>query len=483
MQNQQRGILDVIEGYIDVLLNLVSILMAYFIATMLFGDVVVIIANPRPMIFVGSVAFSSFFVYHLMNLYKPTRYRSLDRMWARVLNANFILYGTVEFLSAIVTSDTSRRFFALWILISAAISSAMLIFKCHAIISVLTSFRRRQYNLRRIIVVGDNAASAAEYVKQVTENNSLYGAMVIGYVGDKITEDIGVDKLGSFSKLAEILDRYQPSDVVFAIDAYDKRRLIKLVNMCDDRCIKVYFLPVIYGFFKNTRQIEQVGNIPLINAHSTPLDNRANAAMKRAVDIVGSLILIILTSPLMLIAAIGIRLTSPGPILFRQIRIGKMGKRFKMLKFRSMRVENNTTKEWTTDKDARKTRFGNFIRKTSIDELPQLFNVLKGNMSLVGHRPEIPVFVEYFKDIIPLYMVKHYVKPGLTGYAQIKGLRGDTSIEERIHADIAYIENWSLWLDFLILFKTPMKAINRNERYVSEEFSGDKLDDETTRSH
>ncbi len=483
MQNQQRSILDVVEGYIDMLINLISILMAYFFTVMAFGEMVVPLANPRPMIFVGSISFMSYFVYHLMNLYRSSRYRSRLRMWPRVINANFVLYGIVEFIIAVVTEDASRTFFLIWIIISASISTAMLLFKCRMIKALLSAFRRKQYNLRRIIIVGDNAASAAEYVKQVTENNSMYGAMVIGYVGDKITEDIGVDKLGSFQSLADILDRYKPSDVVFAIDAYDKRRLIKLVNMCDDRCIKVYFLPVIYGFFKNPRQIEQVGNIPMINAHSTPLDNIANAAIKRAVDIVGSLILIILTSPFMLAAAIGIRLTSPGPILFRQIRMGKMGKRFKMLKFRSMRVENNSTKEWTTDKDTRKTRFGNFIRKTSIDELPQLFNVLMGSMSLVGPRPEIPVFVDYFKEIIPLYMVKHYVKPGLTGYAQVKGLRGDTSVEERIHADIAYIENWSIWLDFAILLKTPFKAVNRNERFVSEEFTGDRLDDETTRSH
>ena len=483
MQNQQRSILDVVEGYIDMLINLISILMAYFFTVMAFGEMVVPLANPRPMIFVGSISFMSYFVYHLMNLYRSSRYRSRLRMWPRVINANFVLYGIVEFIIAMVTEDASRTFFLIWIIISASISTAMLLFKCRMIKALLSAFRRKQYNLRRIIIVGDNAASAAEYVKQVTENNSMYGAMVIGYVGDKITEDIGVDKLGSFQSLADILDRYKPSDVVFAIDAYDKRRLIKLVNMCDDRCIKVYFLPVIYGFFKNPRQIEQVGNIPMINAHSTPLDNIANAAIKRAVDIVGSLILIILTSPFMLAAAIGIRLTSPGPILFRQIRMGKMGKRFKMLKFRSMRVENNSTKEWTTDKDTRKTRFGNFIRKTSIDELPQLFNVLMGSMSLVGPRPEIPVFVDYFKEIIPLYMVKHYVKPGLTGYAQVKGLRGDTSVEERIHADIAYIENWSIWLDFAILLKTPFKAVNRNERFVSEEFTGDRLDDETTRSH
>jgi len=441
------------------------------------------VRNMKPMLLVAFISFFSAIVYHIMNLYRPSRYRTRFHITPRAINANFVIYGGVGFFVSAWVSSRALDFFLVWMLISAIISSIIIVFKFRTVKVVLGAFRKRQYNLRRIIIVGDNATSSAEYVRQVTENNYAYGAMVIGYVGDKITEDIGVDKLGSFSDLSAILDKYNPTDVVFAIDSYDKRKLIKLVNMCDDRCIKVYFLPVIFGFFKNPRQIEQVGNLPIINAHSTSLDDPFNAAIKRIIDIVGSLILIILTSPLMLFAAIGIKITSPGPVLFRQIRIGKMGKRFKMYKFRSMRVDNNSTKEWTTDKDLRKTRFGNFIRKTSIDELPQLFNVLTGSMSLVGPRPEIPVFVDYFKEIIPLYMIKHYVKPGLTGYAQIKGLRGDTSVEERIHADITYIENWSIWFDIMILLKTPLKAINRNERYVPEEFAGERLEDETTRSH
>lgn len=483
MHTKHGNIFDALEGYLDVLINGLSLLMAYFFSVLAFGEAVVPLSETRPIIFVASVSFSSYFVYHFMYMYKPTRYRMGAHYLYDLFKSNLAVFGIVAAIVIFVTEDESRRFFLLWIIISAAISFLMLSFKHRLIFSSLTLFRKKQYNLRRIIIVGDNSVSAAEYVRQVTENNSAYGALVIGYVGDKITEDIGVDKLGSFSKLGDILDKYKPTDVVFAIDAYDKRHLIRLVNMCDDRCIKVYFLPVIYGFFKNMRQIEQVGNIPLINAHSTPLDNAANAALKRVVDIIGSLVLIVLTSPLMLFAVIGIKLTSKGPVLFKQIRLGKMGKRFKMLKFRSMRVENNSTKEWTTDKDTRKTRFGNFIRKTSIDELPQLFNVLKGNMSLVGPRPEIPVFVDYFKETIPLYMIKHYVKPGLTGLAQIKGLRGDTSVEERIQADISYIENWSIWLDIMILLKTPFKAINRNERYIKTEFSGERLYDETTLSH
>ena len=244
--------------------------------------------------------------------------------------------------------------------------------------------------------------------------------------------------------------------------------MMQLVGICDDRCIKVYFLPVIYGYLKSAKQIEILGSTPLINLHSTPLDIPLNAFLKRCVDVVGSILLIILTSPLMLVIAIGVKLSSRGPVLFRQVRVGRMGRQFKMLKFRSMRTHGEDT-SWTTGIDERKTRFGNFLRRTSLDELPQLFNVLSGKMSLVGPRPEIPRFVRHFRDEIPLYMVKHYVKPGITGLAQINGLRGNTSISDRIHADLYYIESWTPMLDLLILFKTPFKSINKSEVYGNAE--------------
>ena len=181
-------------------------------------------------------------------------------------------------------------------------------------------------------------------------------------------------------------------------------------------------------------------------------------------DIVGSLFLIALTSPIMLIAAIGVKLSSPGPIIFRQARVGLNKKVFYMYKFRSMRVNNGSETSWSTNKDNRKTAFGAVIRKFSIDELPQFFNVLKGDMSLVGPRPEIPYFVEQFKTKIPLYMVKHQVRPGITGWAQVNGLRGDTSIEDRIQHDIYYIENWSILFDIRILFLTLWKGIVNQEK-------------------
>ena len=206
--------------------------------------------------------------------------------------------------------------------------------------------------------------------------------------------------------------------------------------------------------------------MPIINIHSTPLDNPANAFVKRAMDVLGSLALIIVTLPIMIFAAIGVFISSPGPVFFKQRRVGKMGRIFTMYKFRSMRLNRQSTKAWSHKGDPRKTKFGAFIRSTAIDELPQLFNVLFGDMSLVGPRPEIPHFVEEFKQTIPLYMVKHYVKPGMTGLAQVKGLRGDTSVEKRIREDIEYIENWTLSMDLAILFATPFKAFNKNEIYT-----------------
>ena len=476
MHNGNRGIFSMIESYIDMLINTFSIIVGY-VFVLLIDEQKIILADPKTIVVIFVDVLLLSFCGHAFGLYKPNRYTRTFRSFPAVFETNAVFFGTMAIVTAFIARPGYKEFVLLWILFTAFSSTAILTFKRHGIKSVMKLLFKKNFHLRKVIIIGDNTQTAADYVKQVNSNGE-YGIMILGYVGDKIDQNaLGVDKLGSFFELADILDKYRPTDVVFAIDAYDKRRLIKLVNMCDDRCIKVYFLPVIYGFFKTSRQIEQVGTVPVINIHSTPLDNTANAIIKRAIDIVGSLILIVLTSPIMLITAIGVYLSSPGPILFKQTRVGRLGKKFTMLKFRSMKVNSESNKGWTTGNDPRKTKFGTFIRKTAIDELPQFFNVLAGQMSLVGPRPEIPYYVEHFKEIVPLYMVKHYVKPGVTGLAQIKGLRGDTSIEDRIHEDINYIENWSLMLDLYILFKTPFKALNKNEKYVKEEKDADPCEE------
>ncbi len=333
---------------------------------------------------------------------------------------------------------------------------------------LLRHLARRYGDEKRVIIVGNSTDAARGFVREAAHDRRL-GISVLGTVGDCDCGELGCGKLGDMCDFESILDSARPDFAVFALDSYEKSKIMRLVSLCDDRCVKVYFLPVIYGYFRSAGQVEHLGSTPLINVHSTPLDIPTNAFIKRVVDIVGALFLIILTSPIMLAAAVGVKMSSEGPVLFKQVRVGKMGKKFVMLKFRSMRLDSETENPlWSTGVDQRKTRLGNFLRRTSIDELPQLFNVLRGSMSLVGPRPEIPQFVERFKDEIPLYMVKHYVKPGITGLAQINGLRGDTSIRDRIYADIYYIETWSLLLDLSVLLRTPFKAINKREVYTGD---------------
>ena len=205
--------------------------------------------------------------------------------------------------------------------------------------------------------------------------------------------------------------------------------------------------------------------LPVINIRYVPLTNTGNIIIKRIMDVAGSLLGILITSPIMLAAVILIKLTSPGPVIFKQERVGLHNKPFDMYKFRTMERQppGEEKKAWTVRNDPRVTPVGRFLRRTSLDELPQLFNILRGNMSLVGPRPERPHFVEKFKEEIPRYMVKHQVRPGLTGWAQVNGYRGDTSITKRIEHDLYYIENWSPGFDFKILFLTIFKGfINKN---------------------
>ena len=468
MNNDNHSGIATFEHYADMVINVAAAYIAYFFAVLATGNPAVLPNNPKTVIWILVLVIFSAIAYQAFSLYKSTMYvRSVPSI-IRIMEANVTYAGMLAVFCAIFAENENKKFILLWVFFALVVSTAFLVFKRRITIKVLTVMRSKRYILRKVIIIGDNTATAKEYVNQINKNPQ-YGMMILGYVGNKINNDVGCDKLGAFTELERILDEHKPTDVVFAIDSYDKRHLIRLVNICDDRCIKVYFLPVIYGFFKSARQLEQVGNLPIINIHTTPLDNAFNAAVKRLIDIVGSLALILLTSPLMIFAAIGTRISSPGPILFKQTRVGKMGKRFTMLKFRSMRVNAGSDSTWTTGTDTRKTRFGTFLRRTAIDELPQLFNVLFGSMSLVGPRPELPKFVDEFRKDIPLYMIKHYVKPGMTGLAQVKGLRGDTSVEDRIHEDIDYIEHWSLWLDFFVLLYTPFKAFNKNEKYIDKE--------------
>jgi len=465
MPSEKRGILATLETYADMLINAGIIYLTYFITCYFNSSPAVYPYEIKVFFGVITIIVAESFLAQVINKNNSTiEYRAakkVKRIWGEKV-ASFAILILLVILFAPTGSGT---FYSVLAALYTLVSASALGIKCRIEYAVIRLLRKGQYSLKRTLIVGDNTASVKEYITQIASNPGS-GVMILGCVGDKIEPDVGCEKLGSFKDFLKVLDRYHPTDVVFSMEAYDKRHLIKLVNICEDRCIKVYFLPVTYGFFKDINQIEQIGTVPLVNLHTNPLNSLGNAFIKRVMDILGSIFLIILTSPVMLITAIIIKLTSPGPVFFKQTRVGKMGKTFTMLKFRSMPVDLATEEEWTIEADGRTTKFGSFIRRTAIDELPQFFNVLVGDMSLVGPRPEIPKYVDEFRETIPLYMIKHYVKPGVTGLAQIYGLRGDTSLEERIQKDITYIETWSIWLDISILLKTPFKTFNKYEKYV-----------------
>lgn len=396
--------------------------------------------------------------YAVMGLYESFRkkrlYQELELLfWANALDFMLLL------MALFLTKDMD--FSRLTLFFFTAIASAALGVKRIIMRKTLYHFRRQGYNQKHTLVVG-SGPMAHKYVDEVRRSPDL-GYHIIGYVsGGKRWKD--VKRLGGIEDLTRLLDKLRPDEVIAVLDAEEYQLLPKVIQACEKTGTKLSLVPFYAQYMPAHPQFDSLNGLPMINLRRIPLDNWGNAFLKRAMDLVGSLLLILITSPVMLIAAIGVRLSSPGPVIFKQKRVGLNKREFYMYKFRSMRVNAQEDTAWSTGRDARKTRFGALIRKLSIDELPQFFNVLKGDMSLVGPRPEVPYYVEQFKEDIPLYMVKHQVRPGITGWAQVNGYRGDTSIEERIRHDIFYIENWTLFFDIKILLMTLFKGIVNQEQ-------------------
>lgn len=395
--------------------------------------------------------------YASANLYESYRAIRFYREAGRLLAVNAIdTLILVAGLFVMHMNNMSRWTLALFYLVS----SFFLLGKRACLRVLLRRYRRRGFNQKHVIVVG-RGPSAESYLKKVQADRNL-GYQVDGYVCDSDTWE-GLPHRGGYAALEAVLDKYLPDEVIVALPAEDDARMPEIIRTSEKTGTKVSVIPFYAAYLPSNPEVDNIDGLPLINLRRIPLDNIGNAFVKRLADIVGALLLIVLSSPLMLFAVIGVKLSSPGPIIFKQERVGKNKKPFSMYKFRSMRVNAKETTGWSTNSDSRKTRFGSFIRKCSIDELPQFFNVLKGDMSLVGPRPEVPFYVEQFKEEIPRYMVKHQVRPGITGWAQVNGYRGDTSIKGRIEHDIYYIENWNPLFDLKILLMTVFKVVNKEQ--------------------
>lgn len=406
-------------------------------------------------------------LYTIFQLFTPKRLQGRRQEFANICKANligFLISGLLLYLTG--KNPYLREFSRKLVIVFCAVNVTAETIERNLIRIFLRSMRAKGYNQKHILLIGYSRA-AENYIDRVLANPE-WGYQIHGILDDhkaRGSEYRGIKVIGPISNLRNILNLNFMDEIAITLCIREYGILEDLVAECEKSGVHTKFIPDYNNIIPTRPYTEDLQGLPVINIRRVPLSDPLNAMMKRAVDIFGALVALILFSPIMIVTAILIKLTAPGPLIYCQERVGLHNRPFKMYKFRSMEVQDpkKEKNQWTSPHDPRVTPIGRFIRKTSIDEMPQLFNVLFGDMSLVGPRPERPFFVEKFKEEIPRYMIKHQVRPGMTGWAQVNGLRGDTSITKRIEHDLYYIENWTLGFDFKILFLTFFKGfINKN---------------------
>ncbi len=402
-------------------------------------------------------------LYYSFNMYTSKRTARRKYEVYGILKANTV--GILLFLVVLYVVN-QPNFSRTMIVIFYGVNIVLSTLSRQILRNLLQYFRRKGYNLKYILLVGYSRA-AEEYVTRINANPQ-WGYVIRGILDDRIPRGTlykGVKVLGLIDNLTIILPENRLDEIAITLALQDYGRLEEIVDLCEKSGVHTKFIPDYNSLIPSRPYTEDLMGLPVINIRYVPLTNTLNWVTKRFVDIVGSAAGLVLISPIMLLTALAVKLSSPGPIIFKQERIGLHNKPFWMYKFRTMEIQKESAEKraWTVKDDPRVTKIGKFLRRTSLDEFPQLYNILRGDMSLVGPRPERPLFVEKFREEIPRYMIKHQVRPGLTGWAQINGYRGDTSIRKRIDYDIFYIENWTMGLDIKILFLTIFKGfINKN---------------------
>ena len=386
----------------------------------------------------------------LLGYYSTDRIRRLSwKLGVLFLSITISIFAVTAVIFIFKIQDVSRGIILLFYLLTLfLLGSKQIIVRL-----LLNQLRSSGYNIKHEVLIGTGRL-AEQYRKDLSDEPEL-GIQIDAVLNPADDLDI-------------LLSSTQLDEAVIALSPEEYIHITKVIAACEKNGLKYYVIPYYNDMIPSHPVFETVGRSKLVNVRANRLEQIGWASLKRGFDVVVSATALVILSPLMLILAIGVKFSSPGPILFRQTRVGYRRREFQMLKFRSMRVNEGADTTWSRAEDERRTSFGAFMRKTSLDELPQLINVLKGEMSLVGPRPELPYFVEQFRESIPLYMVKHQVKPGMTGWAQVNGYRGDTSIKKRIELDLWYIDNWSIWLDLKILFMTVPGAMLNGERLISE---------------
>ena len=410
------------------------------------------------------------FAYYTQGIYRLRRGRSrVDDFFAvfvgSILAVLLGLFGTVYFETYFASAAARSR---------GALEISQLVWGLFLVLNVVFTYASRELvrqalerrwragiGLKRILIAGAGDLGRA-VADKILEHREL-GYQIVGFVDDRATGDHlahrGLPLLGPLSEAADIAQREDVDHLYIALPLEEHVKMLDIVAAASRECIELKVVPDLLQFISLRARLEELDGVPIISLNDVPLQGY-NAVLKRAIDVAISAAALVATALPMAIIATLVRITSPGSILYKQERMGLDGKAFQVYKFRSMvsSAEMDTGPVFADEDDPRCTPLGRFLRKLDLDELPQLWNVLKGDMSLVGPRPERPYFVQQFKERVPQYMLRHKVKSGITGWAQVNGWRGNTSIEKRIEYDLYYIGNWSLALDLKIIWLTLVRG-------------------------
>lgn len=396
-------------------------------------------------------------LYHQHRIF--SRFDQARNILGAVTIGAMMANGTQElfFTNTIFEVDYLRGMFMyVW-----AFSFGMVVLGREAHRIIQWSARRRGIAQDNLLIVG--TGRIARDIAMRVQNNSILGYNIVGVVTRQYKPKghvLGIPVIGLHHDLPDLIDRYDIQQVIIALPDARRTELVELVTLCQRGQVDIKIYPDIFAYMAGDMGVHDLDGIPLLTVRDITLRGW-KLSLKRGLDIVGSFFGLVFLSPIMLFTAILIRLESKGPVFYSQIRMGLDGRPFPMIKFRSMRTDAETSGPgWTVENDPRVTRIGSLMRRTNWDEIPQLINVLLGQMSLVGPRPERPVYVQEFRHKIPRYMERHREKAGMTGWAQVNGLRGDTSIAARTSHDLWYVENWSLWLDIKIILRTVWQTVS-----------------------
>lgn len=457
-------VVNFLVGIIDIIVVLISISATYYLVDFMDPNYILPIKF-KSMLVLGVLCYIPAFLYFPPLLYR--RIIHVDRIIERIFHL-IILYVIILVVALAFLKGSNIPF--KFILTLTVIHWVFLSIERVLLRRSIKSIRKKGRNQRKVILVGSPAYCQNLY-KEISDPN--YGFKIAGiFYNDAEQQDllIPIPYLGTIDQVTDYLKNHKDIKAVYCtVQEENQTEIREILRYCENSVIRFYALPVYINRLRKRMVMIQQGNNMLLTSRNEPLSNINNALVKRAFDLICSTLFLITLFPLIYVfVAIIIKRQSPGPVLFRQERSGLNGKVFVCYKFRSMHVNKEADTLQATENDPRKFKFGDFMRRTNIDELPQFINVWLGDMSMVGPRPHMLKHTEMYSQLIKEYMVRHWVKPGITGWAQVLGLRGETKelkqMEDRVKADIWYVENWNFWLDIKIIWKTIWNMVTRNEK-------------------